>query len=283
MDSELSYKLIKYLGQGIIIYLLFKLVPKEPMNDKDILLITSIVILAYAVLENLYTFYTKNDQQLSPAQCNAQCAVKENMASISYVPKTEAESEMRQQIKQMQITQQQVVDQLTANAAALAKQREEQDKQLAAIAASSSSSNNSSLPIIKQEGIVRNDDGSFTFSSVTNPQNQIGNGGQVGTDGSNVISNELGYTASNFTDYNSLPVPTNWDSWDNGSSYLPPPQWFPVPPHPPNCIKQDQCPVCPIYTNGTNIELKEWNGSRRISQPYDINTQYIQDKLNTNK
>ena len=55
MNPDLTYKLLKYLVQGIIIYLLFKFVPKEPMNDKDILLITTIVILSLGVLENVYS------------------------------------------------------------------------------------------------------------------------------------------------------------------------------------------------------------------------------------
>ena len=55
MNSDLTYKILKYLVQGAIIFLLFKYVPKEPMKDKDILLITVIVLLVHAVLENLYT------------------------------------------------------------------------------------------------------------------------------------------------------------------------------------------------------------------------------------
>ena len=41
--------------------------------------------------------------------------------------------------------------------------------------------------------------------------------------------------------------------------------------------------VCPIYTNGTNIDLKQWDQSRRITPPDNINVHFIQDKLNTGR
>ena len=78
MNIDTINKLLKYLIQGFIIYLLFKYVPKDPMKDKDILIITLIVVLAYAVFENATLLWEKN---IESASCD--CSNKiENMENV---------------------------------------------------------------------------------------------------------------------------------------------------------------------------------------------------------
>ncbi len=310
MNTELTYKLLKYLGQGVVIYLLFKYVPKEPMPTKDILLITTIVILAYAVFENLYALYYKDDKQLiSPTQCNTQCAIKENFetkqsvehmaGSISKPPTSIVEEEIIEEIvpvpvpisvptqhkqEQVKVTEELqplniLVSSKTGESVNVLAENLEKQRAFDLSQIDQSKMTNNGVyanPEITQKGVTRNPDGSFTMVPIKNPDTNTTK--SRSTD--DVMGSEMPY---NYTDYNTLPIPTTWDSWENGSSFLPPAQWFPVPPHPPVCIQEKVCPVCPIFTEGTDIALKEWNQSRRISPPDDINVKYIQEKLNAGR
>jgi len=89
---------------------------------------------------------------------------------------------------------------------------------------------------------------------------------------------------SKYVDLNNLPVEgINSGSFEYGYSFLPPEKWYPVPPHPPVCVSEKKCEVCPTYTEGTDIMLKEWNDSRRIMPPDQINTEYVKGKLNSGR
>jgi len=95
-----------------------------------------------------------------------------------------------------------------------------------------------------------------------------------------VIQNEMLYT-----DFNTLQVPQNYKYTEDeyGYSMIPPTNWYPVPPHPPVCVSEKQAAVCPVYTEGTNLDLKLWHQSRRITPPDRINTDYVKDKLNSGR
>jgi len=88
----------------------------------------------------------------------------------------------------------------------------------------------------------------------------------------------------NYTDYNNMPLfEINDGSFEYGYSFLPPTAWYPTPPHPPVCVTERQAPVCPVYTQGTNIELKEWDSARRITPPMGINTDMVENVLNSGR
>lgn len=94
-----------------------------------------------------------------------------------------------------------------------------------------------------------------------------------------VITNEMPYT-----DYNHLPLAEqNKGDFEYGYSFLPPEKWYPQPPVPPVCVAEKKCPVCPVFTTGTPVDVKEWNASRRIMPPDNINTDYIKEKLNSGR
>lgn len=86
-------------------------------------------------------------------------------------------------------------------------------------------------------------------------------------------------------DYNHLPMGENINTgnFEYGYSFLPPEKWYPTPAVPPICVAEKKCPVCPIFTSGTPVDVKEWNSSRRITQPDVINTKYIKKKLNSGR
>lgn len=64
-------------------------------------------------------------------------------------------------------------------------------------------------------------------------------------------------------DFNRLPVSTM--EYEYGYSFMPPKDWYPVPPHPPVCVAEKKCPVCPVLTQGTVTGLKEWNSSSKVA------------------
>lgn len=87
-----------------------------------------------------------------------------------------------------------------------------------------------------------------------------------------------------YSDYNTLPMAAqNTGSFEYGYSFLPPEKWYPTPPNPPICVTDKRCPVSPIYTNGTNIDLKEWDSCRRITGPDNIKSTYVDNKLNAGR
>ncbi len=89
----------------------------------------------------------------------------------------------------------------------------------------------------------------------------------------------------NYTDYNTLPIGANIDSKTDDFSYtfLPPDKWYPIPPHPPVCVTEKQCPVCPMNTSGTTADLKEVGNASRITPGDQINTKYINEKINSGR
>jgi len=88
-----------------------------------------------------------------------------------------------------------------------------------------------------------------------------------------------------YSDYNHLPVAAGYKSHDYeyGYSFLPPEKWYNQPPRPPVCVSEKRCPVCPSYTTGTPMDVKEFHSARRITPPDLINTDYIGDKLNAGR
>jgi len=95
-----------------------------------------------------------------------------------------------------------------------------------------------------------------------------------------VITDDIPYDV----DYNHLPMASGSDStnYETGYSYMPPKEWYPPAARPPVCITDKQCPVCPVYTSGTPLDMKEWNESIKISPPDNIN-QGVVNKLNAGR
>lgn len=88
-----------------------------------------------------------------------------------------------------------------------------------------------------------------------------------------------------YTDYNHLPVADGYQShaYEYGDWFLPPEKWYPQPPNPPVCVTDKRCPVCPVYTTGAPVDVKEWFNSSRITPPDVINTDYVKQKLNAGR
>lgn len=260
-NNEIMYKLLKYLVQGAIIYLFFKFVPKEPISDNEILLIASAIILAYAISENFYNIFYPTNGNVN-VSCDTKCNIKEQMTSLPQ--QTTQESNVLSKISELD----QKLKQLESDRKAFEEQ----------MSISSTQSNNSNQSNVVMQGIVKNNDGSYMITPVLNESAKAI--GSRSTDGVFDAKKEVAL-ASNYTDFTVFP-PAN-DMFVEGSSYLPPSQWYPVPPRPPVCVTEKVCPVCPVYTEGTNVSLQEWDNSRRITPPDNINVDFITEKLNAGK
>jgi hypothetical protein len=132
--------------------------------------------------------------------------------------------------------------------------------------------------INKTGWIDRNDDGSYKVN-LKRRSKDIKSVGIRERDGM-MTESDVQYDVKS---YHVIPTVQNEGSFEYGYSMLPPKDWYPVPPYPPVCVSEKRCPVCPAYTNGTNLELKEWNAGRRITPPDEINVRYVEEKLNSGR
>jgi len=254
MNQELTYKLSKHLTQGLVIFLFLKFVPRYPMSNLEIFLITIVIILSYAILENLYYMIFK------PSECEKTCSLKEGMNSVGQISAQQSSKIQYSQLQPSQLQPSQL-QQL---------QPSQQESVYSSI--------QSELNTIKIKGINKNSDGSYTIIPINNPQTQ-----SIGSRQNNGVMNASDEMSLNYIDFNTLPNSSSTDIFSPGHSYLPPINWYPTPAHPPVCVTEKQCPVCPVYTEGTNIDLLNWDNSRRISPPDNINTQFIESKLNSGR
>lgn len=302
MTQDLIHKLLIYLTQGAVIYLLFKYVPKSPMKDSDILIITAIILLVYIIAENCYQLY------FGKSQSDCACNIKEGFDSsiinnsLSQIGGTNLQAsdlssigsslsqisagsssgssvqssatnatnaqqnnpEMLAQMQQQSNTAfQQGQQQMQQTQSQLFGQSvKDMQNQIVQVAQAPqpvpAQSSQITFPIQSGQvtkpvsGYVKNADGTYTITSV-NPISQ----------------QPFSY---NYTDYNTLPVTTGPGTFEYGYSFLPPSSWYPTPTVPPVCISSGPtCPVCPIYTEGTNLDLKEWNASLSVMPSEQIN------------
>jgi hypothetical protein len=252
--------MLKYLIQGVIVYLLFKYVPKQSMNDRDVMMITAIIVLAYAAFDNALLLFSK-DSGPSESKCSSVCASREGMETVS--PSVDKPLEIRVEPKVATNPEPTVVSEPSPTSDVGVDDNENSDQ----------SSNQVSSP----ESSEGSDDGfqSYIMKPYVDSNNRTGSRYK-----DDVITNEMEYT-----DFNTLPVPTNLSNYDfeYGDSFLPPDKWYPVPPHPPVCVSEKRCPVCPITTIGTPVDVKEWDQSRRITPPDSINVKYVKEKLNSGR
>ncbi len=88
-------------------------------------------------------------------------------------------------------------------------------------------------------------------------------------------------------DLNNLYIPGNYqyDKDDYGYSMIPPTLWYSKPIRSPLCkIDRDkQSTVNPIIVDGLPVDLKDFKENNIVSGPQDINTKYINEKLNLKK
>jgi len=238
-------KLIRYGIVLVVIFILLQSVPNRSLETRDALVVSIVLFALYIVIENVFTKA-------------AICGEKENMTNypnqiptntqvVSYVP-----SQQAQKVQQTQPVQ--IMPNVQTTIPEANKPGECKDCVKKSI----------------------DEFGMDTYVYKTNTQKY--------ETGPTRAQTGVMTTETQYTDYNILPVtPEDSKLYEYGYSFLPPEKWYPVPPHPPVCVSEKRCPVCPVTTTGTPVDMKEWNESRRITPGDVINIDYARDKLNSGR
>lgn len=269
MQNPMLYKILKYLALASIVYLIFRFVlqkDESTINNIDVLIFTTVIVLVYILIENLFGVSGEgmcNNIQPDVSMCNNVCKmpsdtidefngketpVQAMQTSLKPPVKPEIQTPLKIQSPAPQPTQP-------------IKQMIQPEVQQA-----------------KEKPSITFRDSDSVFTGRSDEERGIERGkmrSEVGT-----LNDE-----SKYSDYNILPMAWQYkkSDFEYGDSFLPPEQWFPQPPFPPVCVTEKKCPVCPVYTVGTPVDVKEWNNSRRITQPDNINVDYVRDKLNSGR
>ncbi len=283
MNKETFMNLLKYLVLVIVVYSVLKYLPNQHLCDTDLIFSTIIIVLFYILIEQLMT---KKETSENFTSCPSVCNRIENMENIAPV-QHKNNNELKEEVK---VKEEEVKDEIVEEIQTEEKQTEEIQQEIAdenkgheKIMAfkqmldhlKNSVDNlhqtiNNTKPVdlkdIKKELETRD-----KKAGIERTKSRFENG---------VLSNELEYT-----DYHHLPLAdvNDNESFEYGYSFLPPEKWYPQPPFPPMCVTDKKCEVMPVYTTGTPMDVKEWNESRRVTQPDNIKTKYIKEKLNSGR
>jgi hypothetical protein len=110
-----------------------------------------------------------------------------------------------------------------------------------------------------------------------------------GTDNLDQIDTGNGQTRQNllvnhmqYSDFNRMPPSFYQNDFEYGYSFMPPKDWYPVPPYPPVCSSNATCITQPVYTDNSTMNLKEWHQTQKITPADSINTRYLAEVVNSN-
>jgi len=270
-------KMLQYVAQTIAIYLIFKYVPSHTINNRDIIIITIIITLFCVLMENIIEPSKYQKEQL----CSSVCSNKktENMTSLNTtldnIPLNIQQDNHNIQQDNHNIPKPPTseVEPKTFNLSIL-HEKINQIKQSNLLL-------NDKLTELSNLASVDDSYLSSLFPATYYKLNAADNIEKIGS----AAEKQLVRSDMPYNDFNHLPIPTDYVSTatDYGYSFLPPEKWYPEPPFPPVCVTDKRCPVVPLYTTGTNVNLKDWDNARRITPPDNINTEYVKEVLNSGK
>lgn len=276
MNSEITYKISKYLLFGAFLFCSMKYVVKSDIGNVNIAIIILISTLILIAIEYGQKIFSKTENK----NCESICSMTEHMGGFDYTKfRDEMDKEVDRYVEKKEALQ---------NASQDLSQDISQEEQ---IKFAMTEKPNQVLPSQSYDykNLIKNLDRDITsqkneynekqysFEFKRRSDDIISNGSRAKDD---VMKDETKY---NTVTYHTVPQIYNEGSFEYGYSLLPPEKWYPTPPFPPVCVAEKQCPVCPVYTTGTNVDLKEWDSSRRITPPDEINVRYIEDKLNSGR
>lgn len=278
---DITSKILKYIIMAIVIYVLFRLLFNKQMANRDIALLTLILVSVMAIIEQIMLLSSSSNVSVQNS-CDNYCEISkkpinqeslEHMSNVDTVVNNIDTQSNNSNNSGLTMQSDFSNTQLNQQYEAKLKERETELNNIAIQPTSQP------IPLTQptDPNITRLNDGSYDIKPYRNPQAK--SIGSRAVDG--VMHDESKY---NYIDFNNFSMENvNTGSFEYGYSFLPPEKWYVVPPHPPVCVSEKKCPVCPVYTNGTNVDLKEWNSARRISAPDEINVEYIEEKLNSGR
>jgi hypothetical protein len=256
MNLQILVDIIKYLVVGILVYTVFKYIPSQKLAENDVLLIAVLIMLLYIGFDSVQKLFYQPSNSTDISSCSKYCSVlPEKVENFSTMLVEESEPNINKIVEPQKSPE---IIQPQSNKKVISETK-------------------------SRDGTItrRYADNSYSVSPANDPNITRGTPRYI----SGVMTNELAYDKDYpFFDLTTLPFPEGVnpdDLYEEGYSFLPPKDWYPVPPHPPICVTNKQSTVCPTLTTGLGIDLKEWNESRRVTGPDSINTQYIKDKLNS--
>lgn len=120
------------------------------------------------------------------------------------------------------------------------------------------------------------------YEQAFNPRSYAGaeNLDQIAVSGGKT-RNDLLVNEMIYSDFNRLPPSFNDKDFEYGYSFLPPKDWYPLPPYPPVCVSNRNTPVQPVYLDTMTMDLKEWHETQKITPPDSINTAFVTNELNS--
>ena len=277
----MQYKLLKYIPLGILVYFLLKFIPKySSINDKDIFTLTLMIFLLCIIVD--FIFFPLSEQKLdnmSP-QCLSSCNKIHNIENFNDPLSLPIHPPFQSPIQPIiqPILPILPIQPIQPILPILPIQPIQPVQSIQSIQSIQPIQPVQLIQTLDNtdENIIR-DDGfrTYVMKPFIDPDSRTGTRYQ-----DDVIKNE-----NEYTDFNIIPVPIHLNKYDYeyGYSFLPPDKWFPVPPHPPVCVAEKRCSICPITTTGTPVDMKEWDQSRRITPGNQINTKYIKEKINSGR
>lgn len=289
MFMEYTYKVLKYIALLIVVYFAMRLVNKDKMKQLDTLIVSLIIVISLAIIENIRNMFKSNPNP-KPMQCGKGF---ENMTDTSTpapvaTPITTTQPVATNSAENVSSTSSSsssddsssgsstASSNTSGTSGSSASSTSSNSNAIVNALASATSSSPMSITIQNSNGTVtyvRSDDGNYSKSSTASSESASSTDSS-GTASSSSLSfssvvpvntstDNVVIDYSPIQDYNRLPI-SNLE-YDHGYTFMPPKDWYPTPPKPPICITDKKCPVCPMYTNGTNIDLKTWNESNKVS------------------
>lgn len=270
MKLEIIHKMGKYLLCSFVVYFVLKYMSNEKMSESNIILLSLMTGLIFAIVESSLFLVENKQKQDDKTQCESFCSIKEHMMNLdndintvkkdltNFASALTNSEEIKQHAKKDLSTD---YDKFQKRFSEIVEDRTEKNPQYKT----------------DSEWISRNADASYTmYYKRRSPDIEaIGSRAEDG-----MIKDDTKY---NVISYNTVPPNVNQGSFEYGYSFMPPSNWYPTPPFPPVCVAEKKANVCPTYTSGTNIELKEWDSARRITPPDEINVKYVEEVLNSGR
>jgi hypothetical protein len=294
-------KILQYVAQTIAIYLIFKYIPSQSINNRDIIIITIIITLFCILVENIS--YPSNAQK--EQICSTICSNKktENMTSLNTPQENINTTQENINTTQENInTTQENINTTQENINTTQENINTTQENVNTTQENVNTTqeiNNISIDynkIKQQSDILLNnkltelsnlhasEEDNYYSSLFPATYYKLHVSENIERVGSRA-EEDLVRSNMPYNDYNHLPISKDYVSLatDYGYSFLPPEKWYPEPPFPPVCVTEKRCPVVPLYTTGTNINLKDWDNSRRVTPPDNINTKFVKEVLNSGK
>lgn len=314
-NTSLLQKLLKYLVAGLIIYLILSYMPNIThinMGENEAIIFSLIIVLIYVIFDNLWNFFygSVNVNSLTDQErtglCNSVCSVRKKSENMDDMQNVNNYSVVSQDMEKLGNYMQKIGEKMNGTNTIVTSdqniqqkplvQQIQQTQQMPSFQESQDMQDTQQIQPTPTGELLDNDQYKEKLfnelveyvknksEGTQNPNNpfasnnkihcQFQNDGTRSEDG--LINDDTGYSYNNH-----FPLAVGFDSvdYEYGYSFLPPSQWYPKSPIPPVCVTDKQCPVQPIYTVGSPVDVKEWDSSRRIMPPDRINIDYIK-KLN---